>query len=419
MHWPSSRAALWVPAPSAQRALHATRPSPRLWGGTRIAKRRPISRQVQQSIDQVFAAARVRFDQKIVRPPIVRAIAFFAGISTVTLLGCAAWSVAKTESLGQDISAGFWTPVTSLLSNQNGAQRLAMAADKKQVQCINHALYTTDQWLQVLPRVVREPILRFGAMTGEWYTSLPNYQQAAAPIVFINALVFAAWLVGPRLRTTAWMTHNATHRPASGLVFTMLTSVFSHKAPMHFLFNNVALWSVGGSALTGLAVLQAMNGPATVPEATALPQFVAFFVSAGTFASLASHLVIAVRWRIAAETLRISSRNLTRAMSTAKVRFANQTRNTAVQLALLAQRASLGASGAIYAAFMLSACAFPQASLSIIFLPFTAIPIQWGMAGLVTLDIIGIVRGWQAFDHVAHLGGALFGLFYYIGLPRT
>lgn len=28
--------------------------------------------------------------------------------------------------------------------------------------------------------------------------------------------------------------------------------------------------------------------------------------------------------------------------------------------------------------------------------------------------MIGLVRGWRVFDHVAHLGGALFGLFYYV-----
>lgn len=32
---------------------------------------------------------------------------------------------------------------------------------------------------------------------------------------------------------------------------------------------------------------------------------------------------------------------------------------------------------------------------------------------MVALDILGIVRGWRAFDHVAHLGGAAFGLLYY------
>lgn len=56
---------------------------------------------------------------------------------------------------------------------------------------------------------------------------------------------------------------------------------------------------------------------------------------------------------------------------------------------------SLGASGAIYAAVTVSALAFPDAQISLIFPPFVSLPIQAGVGGLVLLDIIGIVRGWR------------------------
>jgi len=56
---------------------------------------------------------------------------------------------------------------------------------------------------------------------------------------------------------------------------------------------------------------------------------------------------------------------------------------------------SLGASGAIYAAVTVSALAFPDAEVSLIFPPFISIPIQAGVGGLVLLDIIGVVRGWR------------------------
>ncbi|EGN95283.1 hypothetical protein SERLA73DRAFT_77298 [Serpula lacrymans var. lacrymans S7.3] len=56
---------------------------------------------------------------------------------------------------------------------------------------------------------------------------------------------------------------------------------------------------------------------------------------------------------------------------------------------------SLGASGAIYAAVTLSALAFPDASISLIFLPFFAIPIQSGVGAIIALDAIGILRGWK------------------------
>lgn len=56
---------------------------------------------------------------------------------------------------------------------------------------------------------------------------------------------------------------------------------------------------------------------------------------------------------------------------------------------------SLGASGAIYATVTASALAFPDANVSLIFLPFVSIPIGAGVGGMVCLDIIGIIRGWR------------------------
>lgn len=34
-------------------------------------------------------------------------------------------------------------------------------------------------------------------------------------------------------------------------------------------------------------------------------------------------------------------------------------------------------------------------------------------AAMVTLDIVGLLRGWRLFDHSAHLGGAIYGIWYY------
>lgn len=53
-----------------------------------------------------------------------------------------------------------------------------------------------------------------------------------------------------------------------------------------------------------------------------------------------------------------------------------------------------------------------QSKVSLIFLPFTAVPISAGLTGLVCIDILGLIRGWRSFDHAAHLGGALFGWLY-------
>lgn len=32
---------------------------------------------------------------------------------------------------------------------------------------------------------------------------------------------------------------------------------------------------------------------------------------------------------------------------------------------------------------------------------------------MITLDLVGLLRGWRLFDHAAHLGGAFFGLLYF------
>jgi hypothetical protein len=63
---------------------------------------------------------------------------------------------------------------------------------------------------------------------------------------------------------------------------------------------------------------------------------------------------------------------------------------------------SLGASGAIYAAVTASALAYPDANVSLIFLPFVSLPIGAGVGGMVCLDIIGIIRGWRCVLEFAH-----------------
>lgn len=56
---------------------------------------------------------------------------------------------------------------------------------------------------------------------------------------------------------------------------------------------------------------------------------------------------------------------------------------------------SLGASGAVYAAVTLSALAFPDAEVRLLFPPFFPVPIIQGVGGLVLLDVVGAIRGWK------------------------
>ncbi|WFD17907.1 rhomboid protease [Malassezia caprae] len=224
---------------------------------------------------------------------------------------------------------------------------LDWAARDEQAERLHHGMDWLSGMLQYAPTFVRDLFLRMYVSTSRAYLALPEYQQAVIPILAVEVGVLGAWLLGPRLGTTRWMLRYFTHRPASGRVVTLFTSVLSHRSLAHFALNNLALWSVGSGAL------MALQG-AGVPEASSLPHFLAFFAAAGMFASLASHLAIAARWNFA---------------------------RTRLSKALLRRRASLGASGAIYAAFALSACVMPQVHVSLLFLPMVAVPIRWGFGG--------------------------------------
>lgn len=56
---------------------------------------------------------------------------------------------------------------------------------------------------------------------------------------------------------------------------------------------------------------------------------------------------------------------------------------------------SLGVSGAIYSAAIVTALAYPHSEVALIFPPTPPIPIQWGVGALVALDCIGAIRGWR------------------------
>lgn len=55
---------------------------------------------------------------------------------------------------------------------------------------------------------------------------------------------------------------------------------------------------------------------------------------------------------------------------------------------------SLGASGAIYAMVTMTALAFPDAQVFLLFPPIP-LPITYGVGGMVAMDILGVLRGWK------------------------
>jgi len=221
----------------------------------------------------------------------------------------------------------------------------------------------------------------------------PSHRDCGAIIGF-NGLVFLVWKI-PALRNTmrTWWMHWPVGRHHR--VVTLATAIFSHQSLTHYAFNSIALYSFGSAACT---FLSQPDSPFHIPSSTSSYHFLAFFLAAGLFSSLSSHL----------STVLVRLPRLMRDI-TAPGRVSSISALAANQAVL----PSLGASGAIYATLTMTALAYPDASVSLIFVPMVPIPIGVGMAGMVAVDMLGVIRGWKMFDHVAHLGGALFGVLYY------
>lgn len=330
-------------------------------------------------------------------PSIPRALLFLYGFSSLALGGAALYSLRDTQHVADELRGArdVFGSISSYLTGDEGMSIWGRGVTEKRLQMVKkhetaERLGVRMQWLMGwceqlhLPSSVTETIGRAYIICAEAYLDLAPSKQVVLPIVALNAAVFVAWTVAAR-RGGGWMMRNFLHRPSSNRMRTLLTSVFSHQTLIHFGLNNMALWSFGGAALYA-----ASQQHKRVPEASPTPHFLAFFATAGVFAATVSHIVTAIRFRRVA-----ALRGLDVAKST------------------VGRQASLGSSGAVYAALVMSACAFPDAKLGIILLPFVTFPIGVGVAGLVALDVAGIVLRWRLFDHWAHLAGAAFGYAYF------
>lgn len=359
------------------------------------------------------------------QPSVTRAVLFLFGFSALTFTGAAYYSLRETEHIASEVrgsrdvfahlSSFFSSSSSSNSSSGSGSEvwgpgvteKALMAAKQHETaQRLGLRMEYLVGWCQQLhlPQGVTEFVGRSYIILAEKYLDLSPAKQAVVPVVAVNSAVFLLWTIASARRGKVggggglwhWMNRNFVHRPSSNRPFTMLTSVFSHQTALHFLLNNLALWSIGGSAL--YYAKNHLDNSTGISEASLTPHFVTFFTSAGIFAATVSHIVSAMRFK------RLSSSSLH------GLAFAMQR--------TLANQGSLGSSGAVYSALVMSAFAFPDAQLAIIFLPWVSVPIGMGVVGVVAMDVVGILRGWRMFDHWAHLGGAVFGCAYWYGGAR-
>ncbi|TFK87633.1 rhomboid-domain-containing protein [Polyporus arcularius HHB13444] len=234
----------------------------------------------------------------------------------------------------------------------------------------------------------------------------------------VNCVVWLAWRV-PRWGPV--MMRSFAHNPLSGRSYTLFTSMFSHESFFHLLFNCMALASFGAAAGQQLMLQfkKVEQERGAVSEASPKWHLLALFISAGLFSGLVSHIGH-VRWQYPRLIARLQAASAARTASTAGVKaIATTVAETAPGATTKAAKAaseghfSLGSSGAIYALFALTALGFPDAEITLVIPPWWPINIQTGFYTLVAIDLLGVLRGWRYLDHFAHLGGALFGVFWY------
>jgi membrane associated rhomboid family serine protease len=206
------------------------------------------------------------------------------------------------------------------------------------------------------------------------YRQLPRRRPPRTPavsvIIGINVLVFLAWQaasVMPSLQNfmVANFLVSSTHLE-HGLVWTLLTSAFSHSEFWHIAINMFVLWSFG-------TVLERLWGTRV---------FVIFYLIAAVVASI-SHCLVS--------TFLMGNSNIQ----------------------------ALGASGAVSGLLLAYALSFPHHK--ILLMGIVPIPALMGVLAFVGIDLWGLFAqtrgGGLPIGHGAHLGGALAGaLMYYFYL---
>ncbi|KAM9696406.1 presenilin-associated rhomboid-like protein, mitochondrial isoform 3-T3 [Dama dama] len=149
-----------------------------------------------------------------------------------------------------------------------------------------------------------------------------------------------------------------TSNPASKVLCSpMLLSTFSHFSLFHMAANMYVLWSFSSSIVNILGQ----------------EQFMAVYLSAGVISNFVSYVCKVATGRYGP---------------------------------------SLGASGAIMTVLAAVCTKIPEGRLAIIFLPMFTFTAGNALKAIIAMDTAGMILGWKFFDHAAHLGGALFGIWY-------
>ncbi|KIK07798.1 hypothetical protein K443DRAFT_128905 [Laccaria amethystina LaAM-08-1] len=338
------------------------------------------------------------FSEMVGKPGIRNQILFVAGGSFLAFMYAASQTNIETD---------YWTKKMTSTSSVWTFQSIT-STDLKRAQN-SELIRDLREWfaglnlrLQEMPGLIRPWVGLAFVSVLQPYADASEGKRLCWKICLFNAAVWVAWKVR---RWQGPMSIRFMHNPLSGLSFTLLTSMFRFSQKKY----------IPGSAAYFYLLREQGKAEPPILESTAAYHFLAFFISAGLFSGLVSHVVNAkfLYPRLVAQ-LATSSQAVQKADTWASaVAAASAAASTAAKKKVPEILPSLGASGAIYAAVTMTALAFPDSQIALFIPPSYPVNIQWGVGGLVALDMIGILRGWRYFDHWAHLGGAAFGVAYY------
>ncbi|TFK71379.1 hypothetical protein BDN72DRAFT_895740 [Pluteus cervinus] len=374
----------------------------------RFARSSSGTGKVPSSIhEQVAQQGNRLFSQVVEKPRIRNQILFFTFGSLFVFTYAASRTNFETEAWTRRLlnTSQVWSPSSITSVDLKRAQHAEL------IKSLREGFAAITGKAQEVPGLIRPWLSTLYVAVMQPYADASEGKRLTWKICLLNAAIFVAWkfrrLQGP-------MTVRFMHNPLSGLSYTLLTSVFSHRSFLHLAFNCLALESFGSAAYYYFVKEQANSSPPQL-ESTATWHFLAFFLSAGLFSGLVSHVVAAKFHypRMIAELAKSGSIKRTTDTWASAVAASVNTAKEAAKAAPTTILPSLGASGAVYAAVTVTALAFPESQVALFIPPSFPIPIQWGVGGMITMDLIGIMRGWRMFDHWAHLGGAAFGIAYY------
>ncbi|RVU86001.1 rhomboid family intramembrane serine protease [Leucothrix sargassi] len=219
--------------------------------------------------------------------------------------------------------------------------------------------------------------------------AMPKATPAVRILIFINVVLFLLDRVLPYRMTEIF----GLYLPANDkyAVWQYLTGMFMHHGLGHLIINMAGLFFFGR----------------IVERALGTKRFVTLYALAGIGSGIIFTLVQSYEYSAGVA--------LTNAIeSGAQALASNETyQKTVYMLARMYRTEVVGASGALYGVLAAVAMLFPNAKVSLKFIPFPIVA-KYFVLGLVGIDLVLQVTGLAPFGrfmvaHSAHLGGALIG----------